>query len=143
LVSCRKRIASRFSRPPNWWGSRLARVVEVEHRGDGVDAQPVHVELLDPVQRVGDEEVAHLVAAVVEDQRAPVLVLAAAGIGVLVQGLAVEAGERERVAREVPGHPVHDHADARAVQAVDQIAQVVGGAEPARGGVVAGHLVAP
>ena len=36
-----------------------AGVVEVEHRGDGVDAQAVDVELVDPVQRVGDEEVAH------------------------------------------------------------------------------------
>ena len=53
-----------------------AGVVEVEHRGHGVDPQAVDVELLQPVQGVGDEEVAHLVAAVVEDERAPVGVLA-------------------------------------------------------------------
>ena len=90
----------------------LARVVEVEHRGHGVDPQPVDVELLEPVQRVRDEEVAHLAAAVVEDVRAPVAVLAAPRVGVLVQRLAVEAREGEVVLREVPGHPVHDHADA-------------------------------
>ena len=104
----------------------FARVVEVEHRGHRVDAQPVDVELLEPVQRVGDEEVAHLAAPEVEDQRAPVQVLAAARVGVLVQRLAVELRERPLVFREVPGHPVHDHADARLVQAVDQVAQVVG-----------------
>ena len=65
--------------------ARLARVVEVEHRGDGVDAQPVDVELLEPVQGVGDEEVAHLVAPEVEHERAPVGVLALAGVGVLVE----------------------------------------------------------
>ena len=54
----------------------LARVVEVEHRRHGVDPQPVDVELLEPVQRVGDQEVAHLRVAEVEDQRAPVRLLA-------------------------------------------------------------------
>ena len=106
------------------------RVVEVEHRRDGVDAQAVGVELLQPVERVGDQEVAHLGAAVVEDQRAPVGMRAEPRVGVLVERRAVEAGERELVAREVPGHPVEDHADAGRVQPVDQEPQVVGRAEP-------------
>ena len=59
----------------------LAGVVEVEHRGDGVDPDAVDVELLQPVQRVGDEEVAHLLAPEVEDVGAPVGVLAALGLG--------------------------------------------------------------
>ena len=99
--------------------------------------------LAHPEQGVGDEEVAHLVAAVVEDQRAPVGVRAAARVGVLVERGAVEARERELVAREVRRHPVEDHAEAVAVQAVDELAEVVGRAEARRGRVVAGHLVAP
>ena len=51
----------------------LARVVEVEHRGHGIHAQAVDVIFVEPEERVGDEEIAHLVAAVVEDERAPVL----------------------------------------------------------------------
>ncbi len=121
----------------------LAAVVEVEHGRHGVDTQAVDVELVQPVEGVGDEEVADLVAAVVEDERPPVGVGALAWIGVLVEGRAVEAGERPPVAREVRGDPVDDHADARLVERVDQVAQVVGGAEPGRRGVVAGDLVAP
>ena len=121
----------------------LARVVEVEHRGDGVDAQPVDVELLEPVERVGDEEVAHLGAAEVEDVRAPVRLLAAPRVGVLVQRRAVEAGQRPLVLREVRGHPVDDDADAGLVQRVDQVAEVVGGAEARRRRVVRRDLVAP
>ena len=83
----------------------LARVVEVEHRGDGVDPQPVDVELLEPVQRVGDQEVAHLAAAEVEDEGAPVRLLAAARVGVLVQRRAVEAGQRPLVLGEVRRAP--------------------------------------
>ena len=111
----------------------LARVVEVEHRGDGVDAEAVDVVLAQPVQRVGEQEVAHLVAAEVEDQRAPVGVRAAARVGVLVERGAVEARERPVVAREVRGHPVEDHADAALVQPVDEGAEVVGRAEARRG----------
>src|SRR5690606_41285629 len=84
----------------------------------------VDVELLDPVARVGDEEVANLVAAEVEDVGAPVGLLAAAGVGVLVERGAVEAGQRPFVAREVRGHPVEQDADARAVQMVDEGAEI-------------------
>ena len=99
--------------------------------------------LAQPVEGVGDEEVADLVAAVVEDQRAPVGVGAAARVGVLVERRAVEAGEREVVAREVRGHPVEDHAEPVLVQAVDEGLEVVGRAVARRGREVAGHLVAP
>ena len=64
---------------------RLARVIEVEHRRDGVDAQAVDVVLVRArTARSTMQEIAHLVAAVVEDERAPVLVLALARVGVLV-----------------------------------------------------------
>ena len=101
------------------------------------------MELLEPVQRVGDEEVADLAAAEVEDVGAPVALLAAARVGVLVERGAVEAGQRPGVLREVGGDPVDDHADARGVQRVDEVAQLVGGAEAARRRVVGRHLVAP
>ena len=78
------------------------------------------MELLEPVERVGVEEVAHLVAAEVEDVGAPLLVPAALRVGVLVERGAVEAGQRPLVGGEVTGHPVEDHADAGLVQSVDR-----------------------
>ena len=146
LSSLRKATASRSSRPPNSLGIHSpapARVVEVEHRGHGVDPDPVHVVLAQPEQRVGDEEVADLVAAEVEHQRAPVRVRAPARVGVLVERRAVEAREGELVAREVRRHPVEDDADAAGVQAIDERPHIVGRAVAGRGRVVAGHLIAP
>jgi hypothetical protein len=70
-------------------------------------------------------------------------VRAAARIGVLVQRRAVEARQREVVAREVRRHPVEDHADAVLVHAVDERAEVVGRAVARRGREVARDLVAP
>ena len=99
--------------------------------------------LAQPEQRVGDQEVTDLVAAVVEHERAPVGVFAAARIGVLVQRRAVEPGQAELVAREVRGHPVEEHADAVLVHPVDELAELVGRAVERRGRVVAGDLVAP
>ena len=139
-------MASRFSRPPWRFGHPLAglpRVVEVEHRRHRVDPEAVDVELVDPVQGVGDEEVADLGAAVVEDERAPVGVLALAGVGVLVQRGAVEAGEGEVVLREVGRDPVEDDADAALVELVDEPAEAVGVAVAGRRREVARHLVAP
>ena len=68
----------------------LARVVEVEHRRDGVDAQPVGVEHLQPEQGVGAQEVLHLVAPVVEDVALPVGLVPLARVVVLVEVRAVE-----------------------------------------------------
>ncbi len=98
---------------------------------------------LQPEQRIGDEEVLHLVAAVVEDQRAPVGMLALARVGVLVEMRAVEPGERVRVLREVAGHPIEDHADAVRVALVDELHQVGGRAEARGRRVEVGDLIAP
>ena len=101
------------------------------------------MELAQPVERVREQEVAHLVAAEVEDQRAPVGMGAAARVLVLVQRRPVEAREREIVAREVRGHPVEDDADPGLVERVDERAEVVRLAQRRDGRVEAGHLVAP
>ena len=101
------------------------------------------MELLEPVEGVGDEEVAHLGPAVVEDVGAPLGVPAEPGVGVLVERQPVEARERPLVGGEVTRHPVEQHADAGAVQLVDEVAEVVGAAPPGARGVVAGDVVAP
>ena len=119
------------------------RVVAIQHRCDRVDAQPVDVELVEPVQRVGDQEVAHLVAAVVEHIRAPVGMLTALRVGMLVQRGAVETAEAPVVAWEMRRHPVDDDADPSLVKCVDESPDPVGLTETGGRGVVAGHLVAP
>ena len=77
-----------------------ARVVEIQHRRHRVDAQPVDVILLEPEERVRQQEIAHFVAAVVEDERAPFLMLTLPRILVLVERRAVESCQAVRVLRE-------------------------------------------
>ena len=121
----------------------LARIVEVEHRGDGVDPQAVEVVAVEPEERVAEQEVADLGPAVVEDLGAPVAVLAEPRVGMLVEMRAVEVAQAVRVVGEVGGDPVEDHAVAVPVHGVDEVGEVVGRAESRRRGEVADRLVAP
>jgi hypothetical protein len=106
--------------------ARLTRVVEVEHRGHRIHAQPVDVILVEPEERVAGEEIPHLIAPEIKDERAPILMLALPRIHVLVEIRPVELREPMRIFRKVRRHPIHDHADARAMAPVDEIAQLIG-----------------
>ncbi len=98
---------------------------------------------LQPEHSAGNEETHHLRPAIVEHQGAPLLVLALPGIGIFIAGGAVEFGKASRVPGEVPGHPVHNHADAHLVAAVYKAHKVMGCAIPGGGGKISHHLVAP
>ena len=101
--------------------SGLARIIEVEHRGDRIDAQPVNMELLHPVERVGGQYIGNLAAAKIVDRRIPVRVEAAARVGVLIQRRAIKLGKSMRINREMRGHPVNNNADARLVRHIDEM----------------------
>ena len=98
---------------------------------------------VEPEERAREQEAAHLVAAVVEDEAVPVGVEALPRVAVLVEVRAVEVAEPVLVGREVRRHPVEDDADAALVQAVDQVHQVLRRAVAAGRREVAGRLVAP
>ena len=74
---------------------------------------------------LADEKVPHFVPAVIEDQRAPILVSALAWVLVFVERRAVEPRQRPFVPREMRRHPVDDDADAGLVQRVDQELKIV------------------
>ena len=118
-------------------------VVEVQHGGDRIDPQRIDVVGVEPEERVAGEEVAHLGAAVVEDGAVPLRMESLARVGVLVEVRAVEVREPVLVGREVRGDPVEDHADAAAVQVLDEVHEVLWRAVAGTRGEVAGDLVAP
>ena len=83
------------------------------------------MELLKPINQVGYKEVAHFVAAVVEDEGAPLLVLADARIGMLIKMGAIKEGQAVGIFGEVAWHPVEDHADAFGVATVYKGAEFI------------------
>ncbi len=142
----RNSMASRFSRPPYLLGTHspvVARIVAIQHRGDGIDPQPVDMKGLQPVERAGNQEALHLAPAVIVDQRVPVLVEAFARIGVFVERGAVELAQAVRVVGKMPRHPVQDHAETGAVAGIDEMGEILRRAEPRAGGELRQRLIAP
>nr|WP_291608518.1 hypothetical protein [Bradyrhizobium sp.] len=123
--------------------ARGPAVVEIQHGGDGIDAQAVDAVALQPEQRVGDQEIGHFRAAVIVDQRAPVEMPALLGIGMLVERGAVEMAEPVRIVGEMAGHPVEQHAKAFGMAGIDQRGEIGRRAEAAGRREQPGRLIAP
>ena len=120
-----------------------AGVVEVQHAGHGIHAQAVDVIHIGQEHGVGEQEGPDFVAAVVENQRAPVLVLALARIGMLVDVRAVKVRQPVPVLRKMRGHPVENDADPLLVAAVHEVLEIVRGPVTGGDGVIPDGLVAP
>ncbi len=91
----------------------------------------------------GDEEISHLVAAIVEDASVPVGMLALPRIGVLKQRGSVEAREPVSILGKMRGHPIDDDPDAVLVAMIDQVHQPFGRTVSAGRTKIAQRLVAP
>ena len=98
----------------------LARIIEIEHGGHRIHAQAVDMEAVEPIERVGAEEIGDFPAAEIVNGRVPVRVEAAARIGMLVKRGAVEIGEAVLVGGKMRRHPIEDHAEPGLMRAVDE-----------------------
>ena len=101
----------------------FARIVAVNHGGDGVHANAVETETLYPIQGIALQEVFDFVSAEVVNQGVPVLMVAFARVGMFVKRGAVKLGQTVIVGREMADHPVEDNADTLVVRGFNQCAQ--------------------
>src|SRR5271166_5656707 len=98
----------------------LARIIEVEHRGDGVDAQSIDVIAIEPEEGVCDQESRHFAPAEIIDRRVPIRMKSAARVSVLVQGLAVEQRKAMHVGWKMRWNPVENDGKPGGVGFVDE-----------------------
>ena len=91
----------------------------VDQAADRIHTQAVKMELVEPVIGRGLQETAHLTARMDEVTAAP-FAFAHVGVRIFIERCAVEQGETVAVDREMHGDKVHDCADARVVQPIDQ-----------------------
>src|ERR1043166_3124579 len=101
------------------------------------------MEIPQPIQRVGNQKVAHFVSAIVEDVSAPVGMFAFARIEMLVQSSAIKTAERKRVLRKMRRHPVHDHADTFLMKMIDEETKIIGRTVASRRSVIRADLITP
>jgi hypothetical protein len=78
------------------------------------------MEAVEPIECAGGEEVRHLAPAEIVNRGVPVRVKAAARIGMLVKGSAVEIGQAVLVRGKMGGHPIEDDAEACSMRPVDE-----------------------
>ena len=123
--------------------ARLPRIVEVEHGGDGIHAQAVDMVLVQPEHRTGKQEGADFVAPEIVNQGAPVLMLALAGILMLVKARAIEERESVAILGEMSAGPIQDDADASLMSLVHKMAEVVRRAETRGWREVSDGLIPP
>src|SRR5882757_3010647 len=121
----------------------VSGVVEIEHGSHGVHAQPVNVVLVEPEDGIRDQKILHFVAAVVEDQSAPIRMLSLARVGMLVEMGAIELSQAVAVTREMRGRPVQKNSNAGLVEPVDEVHEVLRRAVAAGCGEISESLVSP
>ena len=103
----------------------LARIIKVQHRCHGIDAQAVEVKFGKPPVRRRKQEAADLVPAKVEDVGTPVSVQPEPRILVFIECRAVVTGERPVILGKVCRHPVEQYTQPCTVTGVNEGAQFV------------------
>ena len=102
----------------------------IEHGSDTVEAETVEVEFVQPILAVGEQEVYHLVFAVVETERVPGrMLVAVAGIEELVGVAGQIAQSLHLVFHGMGVYDVHNHGHALSVRFVNQLLEFFGRSE--------------
>jgi len=121
----------------------LARIVAVKHGRNGIHAEPVDMVFTHPVDRIGNQKVLNLRAAVVVDERAPVRMPPFPRIGVLIKRCAVEPAETVLVFGKVTGDPVDDQAKSRAMARINEGTEFIKRSIPDRWCIKPDRLIPP
>src|SRR5258708_27976010 len=98
----------------------LAAEIAIKHGGDGVGAQAVDMEMLQPVECAGDQKALHLAPAKIVDVGIPVAMKPLARIEVLVEPSAVEADDTMWIVRQERCHTDENYPHAGGIQRVDE-----------------------
>ena len=103
----------------------LARIIAVQHRGHCIHAQPVDMEMLEPMQRRSQHKAMYLGAAQVVNQGIPVLMKAFKRVGVFVQRRAIKLRQPVGIVGKMRRHPVQNHADTGHVTGIDERGKII------------------
>ena len=103
----------------------LAGVIEIEHGRHRINPKSVEVEFGEPIMRARQEKRFHLISAVIENTRAPILMQPQTGIFMFIQCATVESREGKRILGKVRRHPVENDAYAFPMTGVNKRFQVI------------------
>src|SRR5262245_56623803 len=98
---------------------------------------------VEPEHGTAEEEAPNLIAAVVEDQAAPIRVVPLLRRGMLVQVAPVEVAQPMLIVWEVRRDPVEDYADPLLLQVIDEEHEILRRSVPGGRREITGCLIAP
>src|SRR5438105_3598892 len=101
------------------------------------------MEPVEPVERIGREEVGYLAFSEIVNCGVPIGMKPASWIGIFVQGDAIETCKTMHIGREMRWHPIKDHTNPSLMRPVDQTAQAGGITEAPRRGKQSYRLITP
>ena len=117
-------------------------MVVVKHRGYTIEAEAVKLILLEPELAIAQQEVEHCILAVVEAQRVPSRMLAAAvTIEVEVVAAVKSAQTLNLILHRMRVHDIHNHGNSTRVRVVDKVLELLGGTKAARSCIETRHMV--
>ena len=121
----------------------ISSVVQIQHGGNGINAESVYMIKIDPVKGVRDQKVFYFIFCVIEYLGAPVRMFSLSRISIFIKRFAVKIGQSVGILREMGGNPVENHADALFMHVVDKIHEILWASVAGCGSVIAGHLISP
>ena len=121
----------------------LAAIIQIQHRSYRIYTQTIHMELLNPVNCISDQEILYLILAVIKYLGAPVRMLTLARIRILKQAAAVKCRQTLLVPREMRRYPIKNDTDLVFMQIVYKISKILRRAIAGCRCIIAGHLITP
>ena len=121
----------------------IPAVIQIEHGGDGIHPESVHMVFFHPVYGVGNEEIVYLILAVIKYLGSPVRVFPFSGIGIFIERFSVKFREAVRIPRKMGRNPVQDDSDSFFVHVIDKVHEFLRRSVAGGRGEIAGDLIPP
>ena len=121
----------------------LSSIVQIEHRSHRIHTQSVNVILFNPIQCIGNEEVADFLTSVIKDQCSPVRMFASLRIRIFIERLPVKTCQSVQISWKMRRYPVKDHTDLMLMQIIYKIHKIFRCSVAGRRCVITGHLISP
>ena len=133
-------IAAKFIRQPL---SVLFTVIQIQHGCYCIYTDTVYMELSQPEQSIGYQEVLHFIFAIIKYLRSPFRMFSQTRIGMFKDALSVKFCQSVCIGCKMCRYPVQNNSNACLMQFIDQIHKILRRSVTGRRRIVSGHLIPP
>ena len=133
-------IAAKFIRQPL---SVLFTVIQIQHGCYCIYTDTVYMELSQPEQSIGYQEVLHFIFAIIKYLRSPFRMFSQTRVGMFKYALSVKFCQSVCIGCKMCRYPVQNDSNACLMQFINQIHKILRRSVTGRRRIVSGHLIPP